>query len=100
MTPLLAALSSRREAVRSALVVSSALPESAASRKRRTAVLSSLLTALLRRRRRSLVPMRLIWLLMLATRDYLGFLQNRPSTLAGAGGKPPGGEESPMRRVG
>src|SRR3954462_12328792 len=68
MTPLLTALSSRREAVRRADVVASVSPASAASRKRRTGVLSSLLTALLRRRRRSLVPMRLIWLLMLAKR--------------------------------
>src|SRR3954453_430189 len=69
MTPLLAALSSSREAVRKADVVASASPASAARRNRRTAVLSSLLTALLRRRRRSFVPIRLIWLLMLATRD-------------------------------
>src|SRR3954468_23375540 len=69
MTPLLAALSSSRDALRKADVVASASPASAASRNRRTAVLSSLLTALLRRRRRSFVPIRLIWLLMLATRD-------------------------------
>src|SRR3954453_2417901 len=69
MTPLLAALSSRREAVRSwdwAVAVS---PLSAASRNLRTAVLSSDFTALLRRRRRSFCPIRLIWDLMLATPD-------------------------------
>src|SRR3954471_12078781 len=69
MTPLLAALSSRREAVRSWVWAVAASPLSAASRNLRTAVLSSDLTALLRRRRRSFCPMRLIWDLMLATPD-------------------------------
>src|SRR4051812_46851608 len=69
MTPLLAALSSSRDAVRRWVVAAWASPASAASRKRRTAVLSSLFTFLLRTRRRSFWPMRLIWLLMLATRD-------------------------------
>src|SRR3954451_23948359 len=69
MTPLLAALSSRREAVRSWLAAVAASPVSAASRNRRTAVLSSDFTALLRRRRRSFCPIRLIWDLMLATPD-------------------------------
>src|SRR3954454_18204195 len=69
MTPLLAALSSSLVALRSALVAVAASPLSAASRKRRTAVFSSDFTALLRSRRRSLVPLRLICDLMLATRD-------------------------------
>src|SRR5947199_5753047 len=69
MTPLLAALSSRRVAARSAVVVVAASPPSAASRKRRTAVFNSDLTALLRSRRRSFVPLRLICDLMLATRN-------------------------------
>src|SRR3954464_1602815 len=69
MTPLLAALSSSLVALRSALVALVASPLSAASRKRRTAVFSSDFTALLRSRRRSLVRLRLICDLMLATRD-------------------------------
>src|SRR3954469_9307264 len=67
MTPLLAALSSSREAVRSWVLAVAASPLSAAVRKRRTAVLSSDFTALLRSRRRSFCPMRLICDLMLAT---------------------------------
>src|SRR3954447_2416982 len=69
MTPLLAALSSSFVALRSAVAVVAASPLSAASRKRRTAVFSSDFTALLRSRRRSLVRLRLICDLMLATRD-------------------------------
>src|SRR5947209_19151839 len=69
MTPLLAALSSSLVALRSAVVAAAASLPSAASRKRRTAVLSSDFTALLRSRRRSLVRLRLICDLMLATRD-------------------------------
>src|SRR6476659_437917 len=69
MTPLLAALSSSREAVLSWSAAVAASPPSAASRNRRTAVLSSDFTALLRSRRRSLVRLRLICDLMLATRD-------------------------------
>src|SRR4051795_11666060 len=69
MTPLLAALSSSREAVRRCDCAVAASPLSAASRKRRTAVLSSDFTALLRSRRRSFCPMRLICDLMLATPD-------------------------------
>src|SRR5438067_11157452 len=68
MTPLLAALSSSREALRKAVCALVASPPSAASRNLRTAVLSSDFTALLRRRRRSFCPMRLICDLMLATR--------------------------------
>src|SRR3954469_6903252 len=70
MTPLLAALSSSREAVRSWVLAVAASPLSAASRNLRTAVLSSDFTALLRSRRRSFCPMRLICDLMLATPDY------------------------------
>src|SRR4051812_42859961 len=69
MTPLLAALSSSREAVRRCDCAVAASPLSAASRKRRTAVFSSDFTALLRSRRRSFCPMRLICDLMLATPD-------------------------------
>src|SRR4051812_40884575 len=69
MTPLLAALSSSLVALRSAVVAVAASPLSEASRNRRTAVFSSDFTALLRSRRRSLVRLRLICDLMLATRD-------------------------------
>src|SRR3954462_10557989 len=69
MTPLLAALSSSLVALRRAVVAVAAAPLAAASRKRRTAVFSSDFTALLRSRRRSLVRLRLICDLMLATRD-------------------------------
>src|SRR5947209_11738011 len=69
MTPLLAALSSSFDALCSAVLAVAASPLSAASRKRRTAVFSSDFTALLRSRRRSLVRLRLICDLMLATRD-------------------------------
>src|SRR3954467_5553600 len=68
MTPLLAALSSSLVALRSAVAAVAVSPLSAASRKRRTAVFSSDFTALLRSRRRSLVRVRLICDLMLATR--------------------------------
>src|SRR3954469_15516562 len=69
MTPLLAALSSSLVALRSAVAAVAVSPLSAASRKRRTAVFSSDCTALLRSRRSSLVRLRLICDLMLATRD-------------------------------
>src|SRR3954453_16866676 len=69
MTPLLAALSSSLVALRSAVVAAAESPLSAASRNRRTAVFSSDFTALLRSRRSSLVRLRLICDLMLATRD-------------------------------
>src|SRR6266550_8684941 len=68
MMPLLTALSSCRDARRIASAACSLLPASAASRNRRTAVRSDDLADLLRRRAFSLVLMRLIWDLMLATR--------------------------------
>src|SRR6185369_1921304 len=71
MTPLLTALSSFFEAACNDAVAVSTSPASAASRKRPTRVLSSDLTALLRSRRRSLVRLRLICDLMLATRGNL-----------------------------
>ena len=72
MTPLLAALSSCRDAEVSAARVASRSPDSAAARKCRTAVLSDDLTLLLRSRAASLVPMRLIWDLMFATKKPRG----------------------------
>src|SRR6478672_8954883 len=69
ITPLLAALSSWREATPSASTAAVRSPESAASRKRRTAVFSDERTLLLRRRAASLVRMRLIWDLMFATKE-------------------------------
>src|SRR5947209_16345857 len=69
MTPLLAALSSSLVALRSAVAAVAVSPLSAAARKRRTAVFSSDFTALLRSRASSLVRLRLICDLMLATRD-------------------------------
>src|SRR3954469_23745580 len=68
ITPLLTALSSFLDAARSASFTASLSPEAAASRKERTLVFSADLTDLLRRRRFSLVALRLIWDLMLATR--------------------------------
>src|ERR1700753_402493 len=68
MTPLAAALSSSRLALRMASVAAVASPDAAASRKWRTCVFSSDLTALLRWRRASFCLLRLIWLLMFATR--------------------------------
>src|SRR5690242_2752298 len=67
MTPLLAALSSLREAAARAVAAASASPAAIAVRTERTAVRSSDFVALLRRRRFSLVRLRLIWDLMLAT---------------------------------
>src|SRR2546423_15719161 len=75
MTPLLAAWSSARDALRSNVPASSVLPASAASRNLRIEVLSDDFTALLRNRARSLVRMRLICDLMFATR--------KPSSLRG-----------------
>jgi hypothetical protein len=49
------------------------LPASAASRKRRTAVFNEDLTLLLRKRAFSLVPIRLIWDLMFATKEASTF---------------------------
>src|SRR6516162_4131727 len=69
MTPLLTALSSCREATRSARVASSTLPASAASRNLRTLVRSADLTALLRWRAFAFCLLRLICDLMFATRN-------------------------------
>src|SRR5881275_2634826 len=74
MTPLLAALSSLRDADRSAALVASASPESAASRNLRISVFSSDLTALLRRRAFSFCLFRLIWDLMFATKEASGYV--------------------------
>src|SRR5487761_84997 len=68
MTPLLAALSSWRQATRSASPVSSMLPDSAAWRNFLMDVFSEDLTALLRSRAFSFCLLRLIWDLMFATR--------------------------------
>src|SRR6476659_7944929 len=68
MTPLLAALSSWRDAVLIASWAAARSPASAASRKCRTAVLRDERTLLLRRRAASLVRIRLIWDLMFATK--------------------------------
>src|SRR5215203_2936241 len=68
MTPLLAALSSSREAVVMACTAVSRSPASAASRNLRTDVLSEDLTPLLRRRAFSFVLIRLSWDLMFATK--------------------------------
>src|SRR5579875_901565 len=67
MTPLLAALSSSREARCSAVAAASRSPASAAARKCRIDVFSADFTLLLRCRAISLVRMRLIWDLMFAT---------------------------------
>src|SRR3954469_16065093 len=70
MTPLAAALSMRLIARRSASGVFSA-PVSADETATFTRVFSSERTALLRRRAFSFCRLRLIWLLMFATSDYL-----------------------------
>src|SRR4051794_11604305 len=70
-TPLPAALSSLRLAAWSSSAALSLSPAAAASRNFRMAVFTEDLTALLRWRRASLVLMRLIWDLMLATRGLL-----------------------------
>src|SRR5918994_6875783 len=67
MTPFETALSSLRDASTRAVDAASLSPPATASRTRRMCVLSSDFTALLRRRAFSLVVMRLIWDLMLAT---------------------------------
>src|SRR5215218_5683482 len=69
MTPLLAALSSWRDAFVKACTAASRSPASAASRNLRTDVLREDLTALLRRRALSLVLIRLSWDLMFATKQ-------------------------------
>src|SRR3954451_6852225 len=69
ITPLLTALSSLRDADRSAAVAFSASPASTAVRTERARVRSSLLTALLRSVRLAFVRLRLIWDLMFATNE-------------------------------
>src|ERR1700730_7310621 len=68
MTPLLAALSSCRQATRSATPASSVLPDSAVSRNLLMDVFSEDLTALLRSLAFSFCLLRLIWDLIFATR--------------------------------
>ena len=83
MTPLLAALSRFRQAVRMAAVASSRSPVSAASRNLRTEVFSEVLTALLRCRGFSFCLLRLIWDLMFATRKpHSGFVWVPETTVA------------------
>src|SRR6476659_4804959 len=74
MTPFDAALSRLRDAAANSTCAAALSPASAALRTRRTAVLSADLTDLLRRRAASLVRMRLIWDLILATPDCLHFV--------------------------
>src|SRR3712207_1630522 len=69
MTPLLAALSSSREACWSASRAAALSPASAAVRKRRIDVFSEDLTALFRWRAFSFVLMRLSWDRMFATKE-------------------------------
>ena len=74
MTPLETALSRLRDAATSSTWAVALSPDSAAVRTRRTDVFSADLTDLLRRRAASLVRMRLIWDLILATPDCLHFV--------------------------
>src|SRR4051794_29496245 len=74
MTPFDAALSRLRDAAAISTCAVALSPASAALRTRRTAVFSADLTDLLRRRAASLVRMRLIWDLILATPDCLRFV--------------------------
>src|SRR6478672_13048500 len=74
MTPFEAALSRLRDAAANSTCAAALSPASAALRTRRTAVFSADLTDLLRRRAASLVRMRLIWDLILATPDCLRFV--------------------------
>src|SRR4051794_28854096 len=74
MTPLDAALSRLRDAATSSVCATALSPDAAASRTRRTEVFSADLTDLLRRRAASVVRMRLIWDLILATPDCLHFV--------------------------
>src|SRR4051812_1781132 len=107
MTPLLAALSSSLVALRSAVAAVAVSPLSAASRKRRTAVFSSDFTALLRSRRSSLVRLRLICDLMLATRDLPRVCEGcvaeiqglRPSSLPASARPQPIHRNPPLRRL-
>src|SRR5215470_9359197 len=69
ITPLLAALSSARDAARSATTAFSLSPASAASRNLRMDVFSADFTDLLRWRRFSFCLIRLIWDLIFATRE-------------------------------
>src|SRR5215470_6471665 len=69
ITPLLAALSSARDAARSATAAFSLSPASAASRNLRMDVFSADFTDLLRWRRFSFCLIRLIWDLIFATRE-------------------------------
>src|SRR6476469_2763047 len=75
MTPFDAALSRLRDAAANSTCAVALSPASAALRTRRTAVFSADLTDLLRRRAASLVRMRLIWDLILATPDCLHFVR-------------------------
>ena len=75
MTPLETALSRLRDAATSSTWAVALSPDSAALRTRRTDVFSADLTDLLRRRAASLVRMRLIWDLILATPDCLHFVR-------------------------
>src|SRR6059058_4431783 len=107
MTPLLAALSSSLVALRSAVAAVAVSPLSAASRKRRTAVFSSDFTALLRSRRSSLVRLRLICDLMLATRDLPRVCEGcvaeieglRPSSLPASARPQPIQRNPPLHRL-
>src|SRR4051794_31681569 len=90
MTPLVAALSMRLMASRSASGVVSAPVEAAVSAVL-VRVFSSARTALLRSRRFSLVLLRLIWLLMLATAGNVLGNEKRPAGGPGnASSAPPG----------
>src|SRR6476469_4717833 len=82
MTPFDAALSRLRDAAANSTCAVALSPASTAARTRRTAVFSADLTDLLRTRAASLVRMRLIWDLILATPDCLHFVWGiKPCTL-------------------
>src|SRR6478752_1824987 len=86
MTPFDAALSRLRDAAANSTCAVALSPASAALRTRRTAVFSADLTDLLRRRAASLVRMRLILDLILATPDCLRFVGGMvPDARAGPG---------------
>src|SRR5664279_4148240 len=86
MTPFDTALSRLRDAVTSSACAVALSPASAAVRTRRTAVLRDDLTDLLRRRAASLVRMRLIWDLILATPDCLRFVDGERFLISAAVG--------------